>query len=392
MSEKRFGKIHRKEFESRKGEFEKAVTRCGIALKVPREFREIAQECTPTHAEACKFESIDVEDVHHYEGVNVARDNGWNVLGCGVGRCTFKFKPQCVVKFARSARRPTTDRPNRVVGYGEFEGVTGEESNMYEVASYTLADPAVKKFLNPIVAHAPVGVQSGYKWIVQPLVKTSDKLGEKAYEVRDNIKAGLRAVNAECEDMHLGNIGLLMDKYPVLIDYGFSVRCKRVARPLLPERGGGLTRYMPDAKAYKAQMRKKIDDLAAGGTKHRGRHGLRRPKGIGGVLTQRRRILWAEAGALRRQAKALARTEEPALRERAKAMVEDARFLEQQAWGFQTKLMKDWQPKTGAELNRLLGLLNQTRKEAFLGLGAKSSPSFEEVNLDTVHETPPEEA
>lgn len=361
MSSPRFGKIRRSEFERRAPEFEQTVTRCAVGLRVPNQFRSLREECTPTHAEACGFENISVERVHRNEGRSIADEQGWKRLGCGVGRCTFKFKPRCVVKFARSARRPTTTQPNRVVGYGEFNGVTGEESNTYEVASYELADEAVKNFLNPIIAHAPAGTQHGYKWIVQPLVKTERDLGDNAGSVMSAVRAGLKKAHAECEDIHYGNIGLLLDKYPVLIDYGFSVRCKRIGKVSRKGEERKLAEFMPDGAAYKREYKRKVDELAAGKTKHRGRHGLRRPRGEApmGVLTRRRRILWAEAGALRRKAKDIYRYPAP---DRQK-MLEDARFLEQQAWMFQTKLLGKKQRTP--DISRMLGLLNQTKKEAF---------------------------
>lgn len=346
MSEKRFAKIRRSEFERRENEFQVAQTRCAVELRVPQQFATLARECAPTHEEACDFEKILVEDVNDNSGRDIGSGFGWERLGCGVGRCTYRWKPKCVVKFARSARRPTTGEPNRVVGYGTFNGVTGEESNTYEVAAYNLADESVKKFLTPIVAHSPATVSHGYKWIVAPMARTqkNDSLDyNKLDNIRSTIRSGLAKANAECEDIHYGNIGLLLDKYPVLIDYGFSVRCKRAQRGSI------------------AKAPRKLSEFGEKQTKHRGRHGLKRARGGVpiGVLTQRRRILWAEAGALRRKAKQFT---DPDVRER---MVADARFLEQQAWAFQTKLGGGKQIR-GKEYEQMLGLLNQTRKEAFL--------------------------
>lgn len=290
-----------------------------------------------------------VEDVHANSGRDVASKYGWTRLGCGVGRCAYKWKPKCVIKFARSGRRPITGNPNRVVGYGSFNGVTGEESNTYEVASFSLAEDAVKKFLTPIIAHSPPNDSHGYKWIVTPMARTdrNDSLDRtKMDNMMRQIRQGLEDANAHCEDMHYGNIGLLLDKYPVLIDYGFSVRCKRAQK----------------GDVAKQKAVRKLSEF--GDTKHRGRHGLKRPRGAGipmGVLTRRRRILWAEAGALRRKAKQYT---DPDVRER---LIADARFLEQQAWAFQTKAIERGDKMKTSEVDRVMALLNQTRKEAFMG-------------------------
>lgn len=213
-----------------------------------------------------------------------------------------------------------------------------------------MAEDAVKKFLTPIIAHAPPNDSHGYKWIVTPMARTksNDSLDtDKMNSMMRQIRHGLEDANAHCEDMHYGNIGLLLDKYPVLIDYGFSVRCKRAQKG--------------DAVAKKEKAPRKLSEFGEK-SKHRGRHGLKRPRGGVpiGVLTQRRRILWAEAGALRRKAKQYT---DPDIRER---MIADARFLEQQAWAFQTKLGGGKQIKE-KEFEQMLGLLNQTRKEAFIG-------------------------
>lgn len=361
MSEKRFGKIRRSEFERRENEFQVAQTRCAVELRVPQQFATLARECAPTHAEACDFEKVRVEEVNENSGRDIAREFGWTRLGCGVGRCTYRWKPKCVVKFARSARRPTTNDPNNVVGYGTFNGVTGEESNTYEVAAYNLADEGVKKFLTPIIAHSPATVSHGYTWIVAPMARTEKNDGlnfDRMDSIRKEIRAGLDKAHAECEDIHYGNIGLLLDKYPVLIDYGFSVRCKRAQRGDIAKAPRKLSEFGEKRHRLPVEKILGMGDI----TKHRGRHGLKRPRGKAipmGVLTQRRRILWAEAGALRRKAKQFT---DPDVRER---MVADARFLEKQAWAFQTKLGGGRQVQ-GKEYERMLGLLNQTRKEAFI--------------------------
>lgn len=210
-------------------EFTKKEKRCFVQLRVPRRFSALAKECLPTMKQACAFEKIDVVDINngaHYEEHDLETEHPtWQFLGCGVGRCAFKFKPKCVVKFARSAREHGT-----VIGGHPWDGVTGDQSNTYEVASYNLADEKVKNLLAPIIAHSP---KADYKWIVVPMARTkkNDSLSyEQLESIESTIDSELSKMNAKCQDIHDENIGLLMDKYPVLIDYGFSVTCKRSAK------------------------------------------------------------------------------------------------------------------------------------------------------------------
>lgn len=105
-----------------------------------------------------------------------------------------------------------------------------------------------------------------------------------------------------------------------------------------------------------------------------------------GILTERRRILWQRAGALRREAKKVKEN----YPEAAKQALEDARFLEQQAWHFQTKNVK----KTLKNAPRMLALLNQTQREKLAGPRGiyADIPRPSQSQGTYQHETPPSEA
>lgn len=90
----------------------------------------------------------------------------------------------------------------------------------------------------------------------------------------------------------------------------------------------------------------------------RGRHGLRRPRaGAVGELTQKRRVLWARAGELRRHAKGHRTSEK-------QEMIDAARFLEQQAWHYQTKQMKSGKAPL-SDPGRMIRLLHPEQRSYF---------------------------
>lgn len=203
-------KIHRAMFDERQKEFIVKRGRCALHLRQHPKWVKYVEKSLPTEDEACHFEGIQLERTDdNLEGREVAENNGWKLLGCGIHRCAFKYKPDSVVKIAFS---------------GSDEA---RNANKYEVSAYSIAEPSVKEFINPISAFSP-----SYKWVTMPLVKTFDypKQAEQAREVRRALLTKLGNRGAYCKDVHLGNIGVLGGE-PVLIDYGFGMECQ-VVKPI----------------------------------------------------------------------------------------------------------------------------------------------------------------
>lgn len=203
-------KIHRAMFDERQKEFIVKRGRCALHLRQHPKWVKYVEKSLPTEDEACHFEGIQLkQDYDGLEGKEVAKNNGWKLLGCGIHRCAFKYKPDSVVKIAFSGSD------------------TARNANKYEVSAYSIAEPSVKEFINPISAFSP-----SYKWVTMPLVKTFDypKQAEQAREVRRALLTKLDIAGAYCKDVHLGNIGVLGGE-PVLIDYGFGMEC-RVVKPI----------------------------------------------------------------------------------------------------------------------------------------------------------------
>lgn len=125
-------------------------------------------------------------------------------------------------------------------------------------------------------------------------------------------------------------------------------------------------------------------------TKHKGRHGLKRPRGGAmGELTRKRRVLWARAGELRRKAKKL-----PASANK-REMVDEARFLEQQAWHYQTKQMKSGKAPLSDPF-RMMAILKPEQRSYFPDLKLQMDKEYGSRPSTQTHlgmyETPPEEA
>lgn len=147
-------------------------------------------------------------------------------------------------------------------------------------------------------------------------------------------------------------------------------------------------------RAHDSELMMKILD-----TKHkqqiaeigaRGRHGLKRPrKGDIGELTRKRRVLWARAGELRRNANKLPVTQS----QNKRAMIDEARFLEQQAWHFQTKQMRSGKAPLSDPF-KMMRILKPEQRSYFPDLKLQmdreydSPPSY----YSYAYETPPEEA
>lgn len=208
----------------------KSKKRCSIELPPEPEWVLTSKRCAPTRKEACAFETVDVQN---FEKKSVARDFSLpNVdlkyIGCGVGRCVYEFKPGCVVKFARSRK----DEKGKLVGADTWGGEpdkNGEDQNLYEVSAYRHAEEYVKDLLVPVFAHSAKPGHYG-RWIVAPKIKSDDYSTISEDQV-DEMKDIIRERGAYCRDVHSGNIGFIdsdveKNKF-VLIDYGFSVHCKR---------------------------------------------------------------------------------------------------------------------------------------------------------------------
>lgn len=255
-------KLHRSEYVKHVAEMAEQITRCSIQPRVPPKFKAIAQTCAPDQATSCLFETVKIEDMEYdYKAKEFGRAKDWDFIGCGMGRCTFSYAPKCVVKFARSGRRD-----GKIFGKQPWWGapdVTGEDQNTYEVATYNQAEDRVKELLVPVVAHAP---NAPYKWIALPKVQNKDADdfdAERADELVNYLESELPRRNAECRDIHEGNVGIL-EGNPVMLDYGFGLICKRGKLPekVQPVLGEFISTHVGSVEAAKQRVAQKHAERA----------------------------------------------------------------------------------------------------------------------------------
>lgn len=249
-------KIHRSEYVEHVEEFAKVFRRCSVETRIPRKFAVIARDCVPNQKEACEFEKIEPEEVEKEQETLSHPNLDLQFIGCGLGRCTYEFKPKCVVKFARSGRRN-----GEIVGgkpWWHKSNVTGEDQNSYETASYVVADDKVKDLLVPIVAHSP---KPQYKWIVLPKVENynaGDFSSGEGDDIADRLEAKLDRRGASCEDIHYNNVGRLQGE-DVLLDYGFGISCS-VKKTAGKRKARKLREFIPTHVSKKKTTRKTVGE------------------------------------------------------------------------------------------------------------------------------------